>query len=193
MSTTARHTAAPRTAVRNHLPTPRRGSVTTPVGLLLATTLMVLGAVLLRDVWVGVFGAPEQAWTVRAARAVDGLAPAWWMIPAGVGAALLGVVLVIGALRPRRAAAVPVTATTTVWITPAALARIATQAAHTVPGVSSARSKASARVVRVHATVLHTDTAAPRQAITEQVERRLGGLATPVKIRVKANSEGTGS
>ena len=84
-------------------------------------------------------------------------------------AVLVGAWCVYAALRPRRRTAVAVAARSSVWIAPADLARLASRAAETVPGVLDARSSATLRKITVTA-----HTTAGSGATADQIRRRRG-------------------
>ncbi len=70
-----------------------------------------------------------------------------WMIPAGAVVLAVGAWMVLCALRPRRKTAVAVNAQGAVWMRPRDVARLASHAAASVPGVEVLRSEATRRKV----------------------------------------------
>ena len=157
-----------------------------PAAVFLALVLLGLGVVALRDTAVTLQWLPGTPWLDTVIHGVDGLRFAWWMIPAGLAALLLGLILVTCALRPRRKTAVAVTAASSVWISPWDLAGVATHAANSVPGVFDARTAATRRTLAVSASV--TD-AALTDAKTAEVQTAVHAAtqitSAPMKITVR--------
>ena len=130
---------------------------------------------------------PGAAWLPAALDGLDGTTAEWWMVPAGVGVALLGVWLVVTAVRPRSRNTLPVTSATGVFLHTRDIARLATNAAGDVDGVLSARSTASRRTVTV--TVRSTATAGIADGVTDAVTRRLSPLASPPQVKVRVRPQ----
>lgn len=86
------------------------------VGLVLAILLTVSGAVAIRDALVVAGLVKATPWVTQAARAVNGLLPAAWMVPVGAVLVLLGLWLLLTALRPRPRSAISVTSVTGVFL-----------------------------------------------------------------------------
>ena len=123
---------------------------------------------------------------------IDGLGFDWWMIPAAIVAIVVGVWWVYAALRPRRRTAVAVTARSSVWIGPADLARLASGAAETVPGVVEARSSATLRKIAVTGKTTVGDAGSGLAAAVEAAVRDATAVATsPPTVRVRMRT-GTG-
>ncbi|TPG33030.1 DUF6286 domain-containing protein [Mycolicibacterium hodleri] len=162
------------------------------VGALVALLLLAVGAMALRDAavdWGWLRGAP---WITTAISGLDGLTHQVWMLPAGVVAVLLGLWSITAGLRPRRRTALAVSARTSVWIPRADLARLATAAADTVPGVLSAKASASLRTVSVTAVVTTGGDAALDAAINAAVTEALNGFIvdTPrIKVRTRTGED----
>lgn len=157
------------------------------LGPILAVLLAALGVILIRDALIGldVLGGP--AWLTAALDGVGGSTAEWWMVPAGVAVALLGVWMVVTALRPRSRKTVPVTSATGVFLRTRDVARLASDAAGEVDGVLSAASTASRRAVIV--TVRSTATAGIAGEVGDAVRRRLAPLETPPQVRVRVRPQ----
>lgn len=158
------------------------------VGAILSLGLIAAGVVGVHDAFVGAGWLDGQMWTKTAAEWVDGLTFAHWMIPAGIGAIIVGLWWLVTALKPRRKTAIPVDARTSVWIPPADVARICSVATEAVPGVLSTSTTASRKKVIVTSTVTGADAAAIRIGIAESVRDSLSGLKSPPKITVRTKS-----
>lgn len=157
------------------------------VGPVLAVLLAALGVVLIRDALIAFDVIPGSAWLPATLDGLNELTAEWWMVPAGAGAALLGLWLVVTALRPRSRKAVPVTSATGVFLHTRDVARLASDAAGAVDGVLSAASTASHRAVTV--TVRSTATAGIADGVTDAVTRRLSALETPPQIKVRVRPQ----
>ncbi|KAA0092773.1 hypothetical protein CIW49_28730 [Mycolicibacterium sp. P1-18] len=176
-------------------PAPGRPPVAAPaagyVGALIALLILALGAVALRDAAVHFGWLTGTAWIDTAVSGLDGLTYQGWMLPAGIVAILVGLWWVSAAIRPRRRTALEVPATTSVWIAKGDLARLASAAADSVPGVLDSRASASLRTVKVTANVTAGDPAL-KAAITTAVADAVGGFTTTtpritVRTRTGAN------
>lgn len=187
----------PPTATGAGLPPAARGPVAPPaagyVGALIALLLLALGVVALRDSAVSAGWLRGRPFLTTAIGWVDGLGFDWWMIPAGAVAIAIGLWWVSAALRPRRRTAVSVTARSSVWIGPADLARLASRAAHTVPGVVDARSSATLRKVTVTAKVTATTTVGESgsglaSAIETAVREATAVTSSPPTVRVRTRT-----
>ena len=88
------------------------------VGTLIAVLMLGLGVIALRDSAVSAGWLDGRPWITTVINWIDGLTFAWWMIPAGIAAILVGAWWVYAALRPRRRTALAVTAASSVWIAP---------------------------------------------------------------------------
>jgi len=151
------------------------------VGPVLAVLLLALAVLLGREAAVGLGWLQGSPWLPPAASALDGLAAQTWMIAAGAVLALVGLWLVVTALRPRSRKTLPVTAETGVFVQTRDVARLASAAAREVDGVLSASSSATRSTVTVDVEALAPDVSA---AVQQQVTDRLKALRKPVRVRV---------
>ena len=113
-----------------------------------------------------------------------------WMIPVAIVSIIVGLLLLFAALKPRRKTAVALTAETSVYIEPAGIARVAADAARSVPGVLDARASATRRSVTVRADVTGDDRSGLKKAIADQVRSALEPLATAPKTSVRTRTGG---
>ena len=160
------------------------------VAALIALLILAVGVVALRDAAVHFGWLRGTAWTDTAVSGLDGLTYQPWMLPAGIVAILIGLWWVSAALRPRRRTALAVPARTSVWIAKSDLARLASAAAASVPGVLDSRSSASPRTVKVTADVTGSDPAL-KAAITTAVADTIGGFTTTtprIKVRTRTGA-----
>ena len=191
-----RFPAAPANTAKPAVPTAGRAPVATPaagyVGTLIAVLILGLGVIALRDSAVSAGWLDGRPWITTVINWMDGLTFAWWMIPAGIAAILVGAWWVYAALRPRRRTALAVNAASSVWIAPADLARLASRAAETVPGVLDARSSATLRKITVTAhTTADSGATQMKSAVVEAVRDSAAAIVNPPpKIRVRTRTGG---
>jgi len=162
------------------------------VGPLLAVLLTLAGLVLLRD---GVFapsgatGWPggQQSWLTTATSGVDGLAPSAGAVVIGVVVALVGLSLLVVALRRRPRRALPLTGGSGAYLLASDVARRAGAAARDVDGVLDASAAATRSRVTVSARTTG-DGAGVRDAVTSAVRDALAALERPPAVRVRTTS-----
>jgi hypothetical protein len=188
-------TAATRASANASMPPAAPAPVAAPVagyvGTVLALLLLGAGVIALRDGAVSAGWLDGRPFTTTFVGWLDGLSFAPWMVPVGLLAVVVGAWFAYAALRPRRPTAVAVAARSSVWMAPADLARVASRAAETVPGVLEARSSTTLRTLTVTA---HTTagSGAPqiKAAVTEAVGDAATIVSTPPKIRVRTRTGG---
>ena len=159
-------------------------------GPLVALLLLAAGAVGIRDGAVGAGWIDGTPWTETAAQWVDGLAFAGWMIPIAIVSIVLGLFLLVAALKPRRRTALEVAAQTSVYIEPSGVARIAADAARSVDGVLDARASATRRSVTVRADITGDERSELEKAIADQVGIALEPLTAAPKTKVRTRTGG---
>lgn len=170
--------------------TPVAAPAAAPLALLVALLLLALGALGIRDALVAAGVLDGELFTVTIATAVDGFGAQTWMVPVGIALAVVGLLLLVVALKPRRRTELAVSSTVGVWIRPADVARIATYAAEDAPGVSGARSTATRRRVVVTVESLGADQDTLRADATAEVNARLAPLDPAPKVTVHVRSNG---
>jgi hypothetical protein len=170
-------------------PAPVAAPVAGYAGTVIALLMLGVGVIALRDSAVSAGWLDGRPFTTTFVGWLDGLLFTWWMIPVGVLAVLAGAWCVYAAVRPRRRTAVAVTARSSIWMAPADLARVASHAAETVPGVLDARSSATLRTITVTA---HTTAGGGqiKTAVAEAVRDAATIVRTPPKIRVRTRTGG---
>lgn len=162
------------------------------VAVVLALVLLSVGAVALREAGVVLGWVKGTPWIGAAVAAVNGLHSQWWMIPAGAVALVVGASLVFMALRPRRKTVVAVDAAGSVWMRPRDVARLASYAASSVPGVEVLHAEATRRKVVLHVGLTGAESdAAAKGAITAAVGSATEILVPPPQIAVRIGTSGT--
>lgn len=156
------------------------------IGPILAVLLIAFGLLLLRDALVaaGAFGGNQ--WLPAATTGLREFSPAWWLIPAGIVVALIGLWLIVTALRPRSRRTLPLTSRTGVFLHTRDIARLASGAAHDVDGVLDVSSAATRRKVSV--SVRATSAPGVRDAVTAAVTQRLSALQSPPRVAVRVHT-----
>jgi hypothetical protein len=155
------------------------------VGPILAILLTGIGVVLLHDAISEADTRPGRTWLAAVVNGLNGLTAEWWLIPVGVVVALIGVWLIVTAMRPRSRKTLAVTSATGVFLRTRDIARLASAAADDVDGVLSAHSVASRRTVTV---TVESDTPGIAGHVQETVAQRLAALVDPPKIKVRVRS-----
>ncbi len=171
--------STPNTA-RPDLPGPRARPATAWLGMLAALLLIGVGVVLVQEAlsrW-GVVGA---SWLGSFLETLDGTRAGTWTVPAGVALVLLGLLVLVVALKPRRRTHVRVAGDADLWMTPAALTALARDAAEGVPGVARVSVGGSRSAVKVRAAAEHPDDVGP--AVDQAVTSRLDGAEVRVSVR----------
>ncbi|MBI5339921.1 MAG: hypothetical protein HZB45_19765 [Mycolicibacterium rufum] len=172
-------------------PVPVAAAGASKVAVVLALVLAAAGGVAVRDAVVGLGWASGSTWLPAVADTVDGITPGGWLIPAGVVLALLGLLLMVIALSPRRRTAVAVRAETPIYLSVDGIAKLAAARARDVAGVVDARATASKRRVVLRCRVTRDDGGALRSTITDAVTQTLGALEHPPRVVVRTRTEET--
>lgn len=157
------------------------------VGLLLALLVVGIGVLGVQAALVAAGLLTGKPWLTWALQRPDGVTPAGWLLPAGVVLALIGLWLLLTALRPRPRTAVAVEAVTGVFLRPRDLSRLAVAAADNVDGVQDAHASATRRkvTVRITSTAAETGRDQVSDAVTAAVTERLSALQQPVRVIVR--------
>ncbi len=165
----------------------------TPVGLgvqpvfgaLWALLVVALGVVGVRDALVYAGLLSGSGWCEEAAAKLDGKSVEAWMVPAGAALAILGLALVVIALRRRPKRGIRVTATTGIYLSSRGIQRLAQAAAADVDGVDTTTVSATRRKIRVDATTFLSQPEQAEEHIKEAVHSRLSALETAPTVRVR--------
>lgn len=168
---------------------PRATPAAAVTGTIVAILLVALAVVGIHDLFVTQGWAAGNSWTRASVDAVDGTTRADWVVPLAVAALLLGLLLLVVSLRPRRTTHRPVAdreEAGDVWVTPAVLCALARSAAQDAPGVLHATPKVAGRRIKV---ALHTTPGADRDrsvtAAEQLIATRIGSLSD-LRVQVSA-------
>lgn len=162
-------------------------SAAAPIGVLAAMATIALGVVGIHDALQAAGAAGGPSWTEWLAGKLETVAPADWMIPAGVGAVIVGLLCLVAAVKPRRVTHVAV-GKDGVWIRSRDIARLAAESAETVDSVISATAKSRRRTVRLTVRVIG-DTDRVATELDTTVGQRLAVLSPPPRIRRRVVEE----
>ncbi len=161
------------------------------IGAVLALVVVALGVVGIRDSLVPLGAVEGEPWIDSVAGTVDGWQPQLWLVPLGIASVLLGLWLLLAALRPRPRTGIAVRAETGVFLRTGDVERLAARAASDVDGVLSARSSASRRKVDVRVRV--TGGSATGDRVRTAVQDALQPLEIMPTVQVKTAGAGGGS
>ena len=155
--------------------------------ILLGLLLLALAVVTGREAWLMSSGAKEQSWVQPVLDIFATPQLEDWMVWAGVAASILGIILLIVALKPRRSTHRQMASDhASVWMRPVDIARVASAAARRVPGVDGAQTKATGRRVNVNV-ASNGDSAALTQNVEQAVSRALVALREKPEVNVNVH------
>ncbi len=164
--------------------TPRRSGVVATLGILLAILLTVLGVLAVRDalLYAKVLGGSPVLHDL--AQVLQGLRPQAWVVVIAVVLTLLGLVLLVTALRPSVSAATAVTAETGVFLRPRDVNRLVETAAEGVDGVLGVRVSSTPRRLKVD--IRSTGDEGVEERVRDAVTAGLAPLEHQPTVRVRA-------
>lgn len=167
---------------------PKGQAGSTVIGILIALLLVLAGVVGIHDWLTGLGWSGGRPWVPTALDAVEGTRAAPWMLVVAAVVALLGLWLVLLALKPRRRTHLPAPdREIDLWSTTGALAAVARHAADRQSGVMSATARVRRRRVDVDITTREGNDDGLNSRVQEAVEQSLEGLMTP---RVRVHTRG---
>lgn len=138
------------------------------VAVVAALLLLVAGIIALRDAAVGFGWLDGSSWIDTAAGWLDNRVHQTWMAIVAIPVAIVGLVIIVIALRGRARTAAPVSELT--WIPFDDVARVSSTAARTVAGVVDARSTATPGRLVVRVESLNREVAEPvRDAVSAAI------------------------
>lgn len=129
------------------------------------------------------------SWIGTAASTIDGMSAEWWMIAPGAVAVLVGLWLLVLAVKPRRRTSVRGTGKAPLFVRPVDLARWSSETARGIPLVIDAMSVATRKRVTVRVSTAETARDSLREQVADAVQDRLAPLGTPVNVAVKVRTE----
>ena len=168
------------TPARPALPGPRALPAAAWLGPLVALVIIAAGVVLVQEA-LARWGVVTTSWLGSLLAGIDGMRAGTWVVPAGVVLVLVGLLVLLVALKPRRRTHVHVDGEADLWITPTALTALARDAAEGVPGVARVSVTGSRSAVKVRAAAERPEDVA--DAVQEAVASRLAGADVRVSVR----------
>jgi len=170
---------------------PVAAGVLTLLGVLWSLLVIALAVVCIRDTLVALGALGGEPWIKGVTDTLDGTTATNWIFAIGVACALLGLLLLWAAVKPRPRRGIEIEADTGVLVSKPAVRRLASSAAREVDGVDMVSVTASRKTVTVDAAILP---GAPvdevRANISEAVTDRLSALRERPEIRVRTNGVG---
>ena len=161
------------------------------IGIVLSIMVVGVGVVGIHDALVGLGAVDGTPWIDHLVEVIDGWQPQAWLLPVGILLVLLGLWLLMAALRPRPQTGFALRAETGVYLRAADLQRLAVRAAGDVDGVISARSTASRRKVEVK--IVGTGAPSTADRVRAAVEHALADLEPAPRVEVKISRTGGSS
>ncbi|KQB84333.1 DUF6286 domain-containing protein [Corynebacterium oculi] len=145
------------------------------VSVLLGLGLIALAGVAGRELWLHYTEEERQSWILPLLDDLSQGTFQQWMIPASIVAVIVGLFLILIALKPRRRDYLPVDSQVSLWARPVDLARNTTATAKRVPGITSASTQVRGGTVRLHATATTGDSTV-QQRVHDDVHSNLDPL-----------------
>ncbi|MCX5042022.1 DUF6286 domain-containing protein [Aldersonia sp. NBC_00410] len=169
---------------------PRRTPAAAPIAIVAAIALIAAGVIAGRELLIENDIIDEAPWVANTFGWISRLTWQTWMLPAAIGAVLVGLCFVAAAMKPRARTHVGTVTSPTLWLTTTDTARASTAAALHVEGVVRAHTTADRRTVRVH---IVSDETAPDviDSVTHRVQRALGELDPSPIVRVSVDRPGS--
>ncbi|MCZ9309436.1 DUF6286 domain-containing protein [Corynebacterium uberis] len=165
---------------------PKGSPIARGTAILLGLVLIGIAAVAGRELWIHY--SDSTTWTSWLNPLADNLAQNRfqdWMIPAAILSLLVGIVLFVIALRPRRRTHRQLTSEVSLWARPVDIARYSTASAKRVPGVSSASTTVKRNGITLAADCSSADPAL-EERVRSSVQARLAPIVgdTPLSVRL---------
>lgn len=172
---------------------PAKSPVAAPLAavwaIVFALGLIAVGVVAARDALLSTDVITGSPWIAACLAHLDGLTAQDWMLPVGVMVAVLGLVVLFAAVKPRRRTHLPLREPG-IWITAKDCTRLAGGASDAVTGVATTTVGGSARKVALTVTpVAGYDTAALSAAVKTAVDTTFTPLARPPRVRVRVKEQ----
>lgn len=169
--------------------TPVAAPAATGVSVVLAVGVIALGIVAIRDALIDGGAIAGTPWIAPALGHLDGLTAQTWMLPAGLAVAVVGALLIIAALKPRKRTHQPLKTQDT-WIAGRDISRVARGAATNVTGIAAATVSGSARQLTVEVTPLAGfDSTGLAETVRTNVSHALAPLVTVPRIKTRIKEQ----
>ncbi len=152
------------------------------VGVFLGLALIGLAAVTMRDLLIHVGWIGSDEWLAAAAQWIQNLSWSAWMWPAAVVSVVVGLWLLVLAVRPRRRTHIGVADFDVVWTRPGDVARRVSAAVSSLPGVEHATTVVGRRKVKV-AVITDSDDV-DLASVEHAVDGVLSGIDRPLRAKI---------
>ncbi len=171
-------------------PPPKAMAGSVVIGGFVALLLIAAGVVGIHDLVAELGWVEDGAWIAAALSEVDGTRVARWVVAAAVASFIVGLALLLVALKPRRRTHLAGTDDVIdLWVSRSALAALAVDSAERTPWVALASARTRSRRIDVEVRTAD-DEERVRQAVGAAVHARLDGLTElPVNVRCKELSQ----
>jgi HAMP domain-containing protein len=156
------------------------------LGLVFAVVLIGVGVVLVHDALVRLDVVAGSDWITSAADSTGTVRPGVLVAVIGLVLVVVALMLLVGAVTPRRRLGSALAAGNGQYVMPADIARLASAAAKRVDGVLDARSTATSSKVTVVAHITGDRESVDR--VTQAVQASVSVLERPVKVRVRTHT-----
>ncbi|MET7280406.1 DUF6286 domain-containing protein [Kribbella sp. NPDC005582] len=167
---------------------PVAGAAAVWVGLLAAVALILAGCVAIRELAVAVGLMDGTSWLARGFGRTIELEPSGWMLPAGIAAAVVGLLVLLVTYKRRRRTHHAVGPDGLVWLRSTDVARLASESARQVDSVTAVSGKSKRK--RVSLTV--TTFGEPVRVSTDVqavVDSRLASISPVPRTRIAVREE----
>lgn len=171
-------------------PEPRAVAGSRVAAAVLALSLVGLGLVAGREALAAWGAVGGGSWLPKVEDAVRAVGPQWWVLPVAAALVVLGAVLLLAALRPRRRRHLALGEGDEAWVHVDDLARLVRTSVAGLPGVLEARARGGRRVLRVDVVTTASVTAPVRAQVTDHVEQLLHGVRPRPSARVRVRTGG---
>jgi Family of unknown function (DUF6286) len=157
----------------------------TTASVVMALILIAAGVIVGRDALIGVGVVAGSPWITACLEFLDGLNAQSWMLPAGIATAVVGLVLLVAAVKPRRRTH-RATKAPGAWIAPRDIRRISRGALLSLTGVAEATAGGSANTLTLTITpVAGYDASQLDSAVRATLTETLEPLVTPPRIKTR--------
>ncbi len=165
---------------------PRARPPVAALASVLALLLVALGGVAIRDLAVAQGWASGTVWSRSLVDSLNGLRASTALVAVAGAVAVLGLVVVLTALRPGAKTHLRADAGADLWLSPRAVAALAQFAADRAPGVISAEATRAGRRRIVVEVVTQQDRATVTESVRAAIDARAGALTSAsVSVRTK--------
>lgn len=171
---------------------PPRGTGTTPLwGQLIALALIALGVVACRDALAAGDLIDGTVWTDHALQEADGIQARDWMLVVFAAIAVIGLLLVIVATKPRPHKVVRLTADTGAYLRSRDLAHLAAAVVEDTDGVTDVKATSSRRRLKLRVRTVEHRSA--NQQLRDRIGQRLAdvlaALETPPRTKIRISND----